>query len=86
MCQLVDHIVVVNDPLGRGEVGVEQRLRAGRDRLGRQGRQPDYVGAHLREMFVEAPARFSCRCHPVLQGAGSIACATIMPVRTGRGP
>ncbi len=39
MGEVVDVVVVLDDLLGGGEVGVEERLRAGADRLGRQRRR-----------------------------------------------
>jgi hypothetical protein len=54
--QVVDVVVVLDDLLGRREVGVEECLRAGGDRLGRQRREPDHADPQVVEGVLEALA------------------------------
>ena len=51
--ELVDGIVVLDDVLGGGEVGVEQRLGAARDGLGRERGEPDDVDSELVQALVK---------------------------------
>ena len=51
--ELVDHVVGLDHALGRGEVAVEQRLGAARDRLGGERGEADHVDPQLVEVLVE---------------------------------
>ena len=65
--EVVDLAVVGDDLVDEREVGVEQGVGAGADRLGHEGREPDDVAAQVVERVLEpvAPSRLGRR-HPVL--------------------